>query len=81
RIKGYRLWCPETKKTIFSRDVTFNEFSMLKKVNVEQLDGTPKKVGFKRIIVPADREPDNKSPMVEGDYEEEEVQAEEPRQQ
>ncbi|GKA49252.1 retrovirus-related pol polyprotein from transposon TNT 1-94 [Tanacetum coccineum] len=38
-IKGYRLWCPETKKTIFSRDVTFNESAMLKKVNVEQLDG------------------------------------------
>ncbi|GJT27804.1 transposable element [Tanacetum coccineum] len=42
-IKGYRLWCPETKKTIFRRDVTFNESAMLKKVNVEQLDGTPKK--------------------------------------
>ncbi|GJX81498.1 retrovirus-related pol polyprotein from transposon TNT 1-94 [Tanacetum coccineum] len=80
-IKGYRLWCPETKKTIFSRDVTFNESAMLKKVNVEQLDGTPKKVEFERIIVPADREPDDNSPMVEGDYEEEEVQAEEPRQQ
>ncbi|GKD01224.1 retrovirus-related pol polyprotein from transposon TNT 1-94 [Tanacetum coccineum] len=81
RIKGYRLWCPETKKTIFSRDVTFNESSMLKKVNVEQLDGTPKKVEFERIIIPADREPDDNSPMVEGDYEEEEVQAKEPRQQ
>ncbi|GJV12795.1 retrovirus-related pol polyprotein from transposon TNT 1-94 [Tanacetum coccineum] len=80
-IKGYRLWCPETKKTIFSRDVIFNESAMLKKVNVEQLDGTPKKVEFERIIVPADRETDDNSPMVEGDYEEEEVQAEEPRQQ
>ncbi|GKB54103.1 retrovirus-related pol polyprotein from transposon TNT 1-94 [Tanacetum coccineum] len=44
------------------------------KVNVEQLDGTPKKVEFERIIVTADRETDNNSPMVEGDYEEEEVQ-------
>ncbi|GJY01275.1 retrovirus-related pol polyprotein from transposon TNT 1-94, partial [Tanacetum coccineum] len=43
-IQGYRLWCPETKKTIFSRDVTFNESAMLKKVNAEQLDGAPKKV-------------------------------------
>ncbi|GJU65558.1 retrovirus-related pol polyprotein from transposon TNT 1-94 [Tanacetum coccineum] len=42
-IKSYRLLCPETKKTIFSRDVTFNEPSMLKKVNAELLDGTPKK--------------------------------------
>nr|GEX15600.1 retrovirus-related Pol polyprotein from transposon TNT 1-94 [Tanacetum cinerariifolium] len=71
-IKGYRLWCPETKKTIFSRDVTFNESAMLKKVNVEQLDGTPKKVEFERIIVPANRETDDNSPMVEEDYEEEE---------
>nr|GEZ61688.1 retrovirus-related Pol polyprotein from transposon TNT 1-94 [Tanacetum cinerariifolium] len=34
-IKGYHLWCPETQNTIFSRDVTFNESAMLKKVNVE----------------------------------------------
>ncbi|GJT28914.1 retrovirus-related pol polyprotein from transposon TNT 1-94 [Tanacetum coccineum] len=40
-------------------------------VNAEQLDGTPKKVEFE--IVPADREPDDNSPMVEGDHEEEEV--------
>nr|GEY43991.1 retrovirus-related Pol polyprotein from transposon TNT 1-94 [Tanacetum cinerariifolium] len=39
------------------------------------------KVEFERITVPADREPDNNSPMVEEDYKEEEVQAEEPRQQ
>ncbi|GJV34727.1 retrovirus-related pol polyprotein from transposon TNT 1-94 [Tanacetum coccineum] len=81
RIKGYRLWCPETKKTIFSMDVTFNESAMLKKVNIEQLDGTPKNVEFKRLIVPVNRETDDNSPMVEGDYEEEEVQTEEPRQQ
>ncbi|GJW78500.1 retrovirus-related pol polyprotein from transposon TNT 1-94 [Tanacetum coccineum] len=81
KIKGCHLWCSETKKTIFSRDVTFNESAMLKKVNAKQLDGTLKKVEFKRIIVTADREPDDNSPMVEGDYEEEEVQAEEPRQQ
>nr|GEW31731.1 retrovirus-related Pol polyprotein from transposon TNT 1-94 [Tanacetum cinerariifolium] len=50
-------------------------------VNAKQLDGTPKKVEFERIIVPADREPDDNSPMVEGDYEEEEVQTKEPQQQ
>ncbi|GJY06236.1 retrovirus-related pol polyprotein from transposon TNT 1-94, partial [Tanacetum coccineum] len=65
-IKGHCLWCQEKKKIIFTKDVTFNESAMLKKVNVEQLDETPKKVEFERIIIPADRETDDNSPMVEG---------------
>ena len=30
-VKGYRLWCPDSKfsKFLISRDVTFNEFAML----------------------------------------------------
>nr|GEU96357.1 retrovirus-related Pol polyprotein from transposon TNT 1-94 [Tanacetum cinerariifolium] len=69
-------------KTPFEKwDVTCNESAMLKKVNAEQLDGTPKKVESERIIVPADRETDDNSPMVEGDYEEDEVQTNEPLQQ
>ena len=31
-VKGYRLWCPNSKKIIFSRDVTFDKSAMLKKV-------------------------------------------------
>jgi len=27
--KGYRMWCPEPKKVIQSRDVTFNETTIL----------------------------------------------------
>ena len=34
-IKGYRLWCPEIKKIIFSRDVTFDKSAVLEKVNSE----------------------------------------------
>lgn len=31
RVKGFRLWCPDSNspKFIFSRDVTFDEFAML----------------------------------------------------
>ncbi|GJT41033.1 hypothetical protein Tco_1119196 [Tanacetum coccineum] len=42
-IKGYCLWCSETKKMNFSRVVIFNESDMLKKVNAKQLDETPKR--------------------------------------
>nr|GEX62887.1 retrotransposon protein, putative, Ty1-copia subclass [Tanacetum cinerariifolium] len=30
-VKGYKLWCPETKKIVISRNVIFNESSMLQK--------------------------------------------------
>ena len=40
-VKGYHLWCLEAKKAIISRDVTFDESAMLKKVNPEGADSTP----------------------------------------
>jgi hypothetical protein len=34
-VKGYRLWCPELKKVIISRDVTFNDDEMVRDCKVE----------------------------------------------
>ena len=28
-VKGYKLWCPELKKAVISRDVIFNETAIL----------------------------------------------------
>ena len=44
-VKGYHLWSPETKKVIFSRDATFDESTILRKMtseNMKQIDDTPK---------------------------------------
>ena len=84
-VKGYRLWCLETKKVIFSEDVTFDESTMLRKVTsekLEQTDGTPKHVEFDESrIVPANKKTDDDSPMIEEESDEEEVQTQEPPQQ
>jgi len=38
-VKGYKIWHPKDKKTILSRDVTFDEASMIKPTNSQQVEG------------------------------------------
>ena len=82
-VKGYRLWCSNSKKIIFSRDVTIDKSVMLKKVThsnsedqkktsgvQQQVESTTKQVEFVKII----SKPiiiDN--PMADKDVEEDEV--------
>ena len=45
RIKGYCLWCPSLKNIVSSRDVIFDEYSMLKKLeNQTKENGIPQQV-------------------------------------
>ncbi|GMP53679.1 hypothetical protein CsSME_00019075 [Camellia sinensis var. sinensis] len=42
-VKGYRLWCPESKKVLIRRDVTFDESAMLKQSDPQQNEEALKK--------------------------------------
>lgn len=55
-VKGYRLWCPALKKLVISRDVTFDEASMLSCSNtknygdtIQESDRNVQQVEFDRI--------------------------------
>jgi len=80
-VKGYHLWCLEAKKTIISRDVTFDESAMLKKVNPEGANSTPQQVEFEQSVVISARNTTSNSLMAEEESDEEEVPTQGPQQQ
>ncbi|KAE8692180.1 putative ROP-interactive CRIB motif-containing protein 6 [Hibiscus syriacus] len=84
-VKGFRLWCLDTKKIICSRDVTFDESALVKKVTSEavqtsstpqQVEHTPKQVEFQQMMIPEVDAADSSTPIEES--EDEEVQIQEP---
>ena len=93
-VKGYRLWCLSLKKIISSRDVTFDESAMLKKVKTDdkvsentfqqpegrlpQVEGTQKLMEFQTTSV---KPVEDQQTEHEADVGEEEVSNEEPQQQ
>ena len=52
--KGYRLWFPDSRKVIQSRDITFKETVMFfpgQESTIPNLQGTNDKVGFKVLHI------------------------------
>jgi hypothetical protein len=45
-LKGYRIWNPETKKVVYSRDVVFREMKDVVKQEVLQSKEEPEKIEF-----------------------------------
>ena len=46
-MKGYKLWNPITKNTVYSRDVVFREVKEVPRQEVNPMEKDPKKIEFK----------------------------------
>ena len=56
-MEGYKLWCSEIKKLVISRDVFFDETSMIQVLapiesSVETMQRVDKQVDFEMGLVP-----------------------------
>ena len=68
-VKGYRLWCPETKKIIHSRDIRFNESEIVKPIKQMEdstVDSNSQQVEFETLVISSKTDTDNDIEVDEG---------------
>ncbi|KAG8493469.1 hypothetical protein CXB51_010771 [Gossypium anomalum] len=69
-VKGYKLWCPENRKVVISRDVVFDETAMLPNLSLKDSSNkeNQKQVFKKKEGTPGVEEPKYKARLVAKGY-------------